>query len=220
MLSRNRIFIIMIGFIFLLTACGGGSTEEKIYTHLEEAVHLEKDFQDQQDGINELEQEEQEIYDEIIDLTMDDFDKIEELANEAIETIEERESKIEIEKQSMDDSKEEFSNVEALIDKVDSEDVKTKANEMYEIMMERYEQYNQLHEDYLASLKLETSLYEMVQDKETEQEKVIDQITKINEKYEEILNDNEAFNQDTKEYNELKEEFYEIADIDVQYEES
>lgn len=205
--------------IFLLSACND-STEMKIYKHLEEAVSMENDFEEQQGSITELEKEEQEIYDSVITLSMDNFDQIKELAEQAFENIDERQDLIETENESLEESKEEVLQTEKLIEKLEDSDSQSKAQEMYEAMMSRYEAYDDLNEAYLTALKLEKELYEILQDEEADQDGLNEHLDKLNQNYEEVIETNELFNEYTANYNELKQDFYEKVDLNVDYEEA
>lgn len=209
--------LIGLCLMFLLTACSGESTKEMIYEHLEEAVKLEESFANQQEEINQLEQQEQELYAQIIDLKINEMDKIQELSQQAIGIIEKRTEKMNLEKDSIDASKEEFVKIENLIEKLDDQDLKEKANEMYDVMINRYNAYDQLHQSYMDSLKLEKELYELLQDETVTQEQLSDHIEKVNKTYEEVISENNQFNADTVMYNDLKKEFYDMADLDVTY---
>ncbi|WP_164669168.1 YkyA family protein [Virgibacillus doumboii] len=215
-IKKSFVFIVFI-IIALLTACSGTSTSEQIYNHLEKAVELEATFEEQQDPIVELEKKEQEIYAQIIDLGMDEFDKIKELSKQAIDTIEKRSEKIELEKESIQASKEEFTKIESMIKDLEDKKVKKKAEEMYSVMMDRYEAYDKLNKAYSDSLKLEKELYTMLQKEDLEQETLTDHIKKVNKSYEKVIEANEKFNKFTTEYNKLKEAFYEAAGMNVEY---
>lgn len=219
MLYRKTAIILLIGLLTLLAACSEATTSEKIYTHLEKAVTLEEAFEEQQNKIVELEKKEQELYSQIIDLNMDEFDKIKSTAKEAIKVIEERKDLISLEKESIEASKEEFKKVKGLIEELEKEDAKEKANEMYDVMMKRYEAYDKLNEAYTQSLKLEVDLYTMLQKEDLKQETLTAHIEKINETYKKVLEANDNFNSYTEKYNQLKKEFYQVAKIDVKYEE-
>ncbi|WP_404452451.1 YkyA family protein [Virgibacillus necropolis] len=219
MLYRKIAIIILISVIAMLSACSGASTSEKIYDHLEKAVTLEEAFEKQQDEIVKLEKKEQELYSKLINLGMDEFDKIKSVAQEAIGVIEKRKDKIEVEKESIDASKEEFNKVKELIGELEEEKAKEKANKMYDVMMDRYDAYYKLNEAYTQSLKLEKELYSMLQKKDLKQETLTKHIKKINESYKKVLEANENFNTYTEKYNKLKKEFYEAAKIEVKYEE-
>lgn len=217
MLYKKGMLLIGLCFILLLSACSGESTREMIYEHLEEAVKLEDNFAKQQEDINQLEQQEQELYAQIIDLQMNEMDKIKELSQQAIGIIEERKEKMNLEKESIDASKEEFTKIENLIEELDEEALKEKAQEMYDVMNNRYQTYDQLHQAYMNSLELEKELYELLQDENVTQEQLSTHIENINKTYEEVISKNDQFNAETVAYNDLKKEFYEMAELDVTY---
>ena len=217
--KKLLLLILSISLMVLFTACKSQSTEEQIHNHLEEAVTLEEEFEKQQSEITDLELKEQEIYNQIIDLGMDDFETIKELSNQALEIIEQRKEKIGLEKDSIVSSKEEFNEIEALLDDIENQELKDITESMYEVMNNRYSAYEDLNGAYTESLKLEQELYELLQQEDLEQDRLTDQINSINESYEQVLHSNEAFNNYTVEYNEFKKEFYETADIAVSFEE-
>lgn len=221
MKARNVLLYIGIISIVLLGACSGDgdSAEDKIYDHLEEAVTLEKDFKEQQSTITELEEKEQGIYDKILDLGMDDFEEIKELSDEAITVLEDLEESVGIEKESLADSKEEYEKIETIIDEIEDEDVKAKAEDLYDVMQKRFAAYDKLNEAYVGSLEAGKELYSLVQDEDSTQESLSEQTSLINEYYETVLEENESFNSYTDDFNELKKEFYDAAEIEVTYEE-
>ncbi|WP_227001773.1 YkyA family protein [Virgibacillus necropolis] len=218
MLYRKLAIIILLSVIALLSACSGASTSEKIYDHLEEAVTLEEAFEKQQDDIVKLEKKEQELYSQIIDLSMDEFDKIKSISQEAISVIEKRKEKIKLEKESIDASKEEFKKIEGLIEDLEEKKAKDRATKMYDVMMDRFDAYDKLNDAYTESLKLEKELYKMLQEEDLKQETLTEHIKKINDSYKKVLEANENFNTFTEKYNQLKKEFYESANIEVNYE--
>nr|WP_156645318.1 YkyA family protein [Lentibacillus sp. JNUCC-1] len=202
--------------ISFLSACTGTSTSEKIYDHLEKTIELEEDFEAQQKPIVELEKQEQAIYKEIIEIGMDDFDKIKSLADDALDIIEQRREKLDTEKESINKAKKEFSEIESLVKDIEDEKVKEQAKEMTTIMDERYEAYDQLYNAYTDSLNKEEEMYTMLKDKDLEQEQLSEQISKVNESYQAVLEANETFNEHTVKYNELKKAFYDAAGIEVE----
>lgn len=214
---KKASLILFICLIGILSACSGESTEEKIHNHFEESVSLEEGFEKQQKEITDLEKQEQKLYGEIIDLGMEDFDKIKDLSQQAIKVIEQRSENIKLEKESIDASKEAFNKTEKLIEKLDDVKVKKKAEKLYKVMNDRFSAYDDLYKAYTKSLGLEKELYTMLQKEEIEQEELTDQITSINESYELVLGANEQFNEDTNNYNELKKDFYKTAEINVGY---
>src|SRR5690625_2692444 len=141
--------VICLPLIF--TACSN-STEEKIHKHLEEAVKIENENESEKDSsIAELEQHEQEIYKEIIGLSLDDYDKIKKLVDAANENIDERNELLQQENDKYEESKEEFKNTESLIEKLNDKDTKEKAKNMYDTMMEQIRKSTRLNSSHVAT---------------------------------------------------------------------
>lgn len=219
-MARKWIVLLLIGLVATLAACSGESTAEKIHTHLEETVVKEEGYKNQQSEITALEKQEQEIYAEIIELEMEDFDQIKTLAEEAIAVIDEREEKVNLEKESITNASEEFHSIEDLLADLEDEAVNAKGQEMYDTMLERYAAYDELYTAYMESLQLERELYEMLQLEDLEQEALNEHIEKINASYETIFSVNDRFNELTVTYNQLKQDFYEAAEMNVTYSEN
>lgn len=200
-----------------MVGCQGKSAPYQIYEHLEEAVRLESGFAEQQEEISKLEKEEQEIYQAISEL--DEQEEINELADQAIDNIKERQERVKLEQESIHKAKEEFERIKPLINDLGEDQAKEKANEMYMVMKDRYEIYQDLYTLYVSSLKEEKTLYTSLQREDYTQEEYREQIELINENYKQAIDVNDQFNEATLLYNSLKKEFYKAADMDVVYEE-
>ncbi|MFC3038657.1 YkyA family protein [Virgibacillus xinjiangensis] len=212
--------LLAVGFTVSLAACSSESAEVRIHNHLEEAVVLEEGFEEQQSEITALEKQEQELYSQIVDMGSDEMGKIKETAEKAIDVIDEREERIELEKESINSSEEEFLKIEPLLEEVEAEETQAAAQEMYQVMESRYASYEDLYTAYKESLELERELYNMLGEEELEQDKLTEHIDAVNESYERVLQANEQFNNETVEYNALKQEFYESTGMNVAYEEN
>ncbi|GEN55472.1 YkyA family protein [Halobacillus faecis] len=218
---RVHKLVVLLAVAAFLSACTGQSAEEQIYEHLEKAVTLEDAFREQQQPMVDLETEEQQLYEEIINLNMDQFDEIQEKSKQAASIVEERREKLELEKESIDAAKEEFDKIEPLIEDLEEEntDAKEKAEQLVETMNARYDSYQNLYGAYDEALTMDAKLYEMMQNEDLTEEQLQEQIDKINQKYNEVIEHNETFNKHTEEYNTLKKELYEAMELDVTYEE-
>ncbi|MCS0543110.1 YkyA family protein, partial [Aeromonas veronii] len=96
-----KIVFLCICMSFLLMVCMGGPTpEEQIYETLEKVVAVEKDFEEQQNPLVELEKKEKELYDEILTLGMKEFDQIVSLSKDALAIVGDRETRINNEQKS------------------------------------------------------------------------------------------------------------------------
>lgn len=205
--------VLIIVCIAILAACGSTSAEEQIHMQLTKAIEQEERFQEQQQKIIGLETEEQNIYNEIIAMNDLDEGELDELSNRAISSIEERKEEVEIERESIEASRDEFAKIEPLLSEVDDPEARENAEKMFEQMNNRYAAYDTLFEAYQQTLEQENELYHMLLEGNSDQDELTDHIQTINESYELVLDANDQFNMYTIEYNELKEQFYERVNI-------
>lgn len=218
-MSKQKKFF-LITFIFwgitILSGCLNSTTPaEEMYEVLERVVEAEKDFEQQQDPLIELEKKEQELYSQIVALGMKEFDQIVNLSNQAISNVEKRREHMDLEEKSILMSKKEFENLPPLIEKLEDPALKKQAQELHETMMTRYDAHDTLYENYTKGLEYDIELYNMFQKEDLSMEELEQQIAKINDTYKIVLESNEVFNEQTNKYNESKLKFYETAGIDV-----
>ncbi|MEQ6391234.1 YkyA family protein [Bacillaceae bacterium S4-13-58] len=188
-----------------------------IYSYLEEAVTLEEGFKDQQQPLIELEQQEKDLYNQIIDHGMDNFEQIKTLSQEAINLIEKREAKLELEKESIYSAKQEFDKIEVYISDLETDEQIEKANALKIAMENRYNAYIELHDEYARSMELDKELYIMLQKEDIKKEEIEQQIDKVNDSYDLVSELNSRFNTLTTIYNETKRNFYDSTDLIVDY---
>lgn len=206
--------------VFLLMGCTGGpSPEEQIYETLEKVVTVEKDFEEQQDPLVELEKKEKELYDKILTLGMKEFDQIVTLSNEALTIVADRETRIKNEHESIKASKEEFKKIDSFITEIKEDSLKEEANGLVSLMNERYESYEELYSSYIEAIEHDKKLYEMFQNEELTLEELEQQINLINETYEKVVAANEEFNKLTDQYNNAKVSLYKNAGLEVVFKE-
>lgn len=218
MLNIKKIlfFSLLLSLSFLLAGCfGQQSPEEKMFEAMEEVVHLEKGFEESQGPLVEFEKKEKELYEKIISLGNKDKEQIVKLSDEALTAVSERKKHMEKEQKSIKVSKEKFNSISPLIQDLDDKDLKKTANELYDIMSRRYEIHDDLYENYMKGIQYDTELYGMLKDNEISFDQLDDQVTKINQTYEKVLNANEQFNEKTNKYNEKKLAFYKKAGFNV-----
>lgn len=211
LLDRLLYAVLMIPLIFL-AACGKEDVAEEINDHLEETVEIEKEFEVNQEKIFELEKEDEELYNKIISLDGDDKKKVRELSDEAIGLLDERLEYAKLEKESLEKSREEFEKVEPLIEKVEEDDEKELLEKMFDTMIERYEAYEEVHEQYSDSVRLTKDLYTLFKEEEFNENQVYSVIGNVNDSYDEVQKANDRFNKETALYNELKLEYYDASD--------
>lgn len=211
-----RVFLVSCILLTFLSGCLGPSPEENIYTTLEKVVTLEEAFNDQQKPLQELEKKESDLYNQIMDLGMKEFDKVISLSKEALTLVEERETKINKEYESMMSSKEEFAKIDEEIEKIKDESLAKQASKLKTTMENRYSTYESLYNAYKSSISLDKELYTMLQKEDLTLDDLESQIKKVNDSYKTVMEYNEIFNQTTKDFNELKLEFYNQAELNVE----
>lgn len=204
------------GVIFLLSGCMGGTTpEEMVYNTLEDTVKKEQTLKETQEPLTKLEEEEQELFDQAIGLSMKEIDQIRKIADQALENISEREDLIKKEASSMEAAEEAFQAAESSIEEIEQEQLRKEAEELASTMDERFKAHASMTDSYLKSLSSDRELYEMLKKEDLTMEELQAQIEKINANYQATMEYNKTYNQLTEEVNTSKLSFYENAKIDV-----
>nr|WP_285890175.1 YkyA family protein [Halalkalibacter oceani] len=201
----------------LLSGCGE-EPAETVYQHLEAAVELEQPFEEQQEPLQAAELKENELFEQIIALGVNDMEEISELADEALASIASRLAMIETEKESIERSYAEFELIKPAEDEVEDEQLRSLLAELIAAMDKRYEHYQKLYEAYVTAAKEDEALFTMLKQEELTMEELQAQIDTVNASYEVVSKEKEQFNQYTDEYNEKKRLFYETAELEVQFE--
>lgn len=215
--SIRLLFVAVLSTCLLLAGCTEKkiSPAENMYTKLESVVVAEEDFADQIDPLAELEQQEHELFEQIVSLSMNEFDQIVELSEQALKVVEERNQFIEKERKSMLASEEKFKEVNEVIATFEDEELKKEAEELYSTMTKRYESHKTLYDSYKMGIQLDQELYEMLKNEQLTLEELESKINAINEAYQTVIAANDSFNELTERYNESKKEFYERAELEV-----
>jgi hypothetical protein len=221
-LSICRIIRIIMAVVisgFLLTGCmSKESSAEKLYQVLENVVDAEKEFEEQQEPLVELERKEKDIYNEIMTLGMKQHEKIIMLSDEALSIIEKRKNHLQLEIDSINASKREFTKAQEVIKDIKDTDQKKKAEDLSKIMQKRYQLHNKLSKEYLSALERDRELYLMLKEESTSYDKLEAHIVDSNTTYQKVFEANEEFNDVTAQYNEKKLEFYKEAGLNLEEE--
>ena len=196
--------------LLFISACGEEDVTEEINAYLEETIEIEKEFEASQEKVFELEKEDEELYKEIIGLGSDDHEKVQTLADQAIDLLDKRSEYLKMEKTSLEDSKATFENIEPLIEKITDEEQQELTKKMYDTMINRYDSYEEVYKNYTDSIRLTKELYTLFKEEDFNQNQVYSVIENVNDSYEDVLEANESFNKETVLYNELKQEYYDM----------
>lgn len=210
MTLKKGIYITLLLFLILITGCSMKTTEEKVNQHLDQAASFESGIEAEQNEMMELERIEQSIYSQMLELKPDEEELAESLFKKATRAIDTREAKLDDERDSINESQEEFNQLRELVKYIDDEEAKPIAEQMIKVMDRRYEAHDNLYKTYKHSLELERELYQMLEQEEQPQAEIKEQIKTINKSYQNILDYNEQFNKHTSTYNGLKNKFQKL----------
>ena len=206
--------LLLLVLIAIFTGCTKEKTPvEKMYTVLEKVVAAEKGFEEQQNPLVTLEKKEKGIYDQIIELGMKEYNQIVKLSDEALLLADQRKEHMEKETESIKQSEKEFKKAAKIKDQFEDKTLTKLANELFEIMMERYRAHDELYADYNEALKNDKELYVMFKNKDLPLEELEAQVNKLNETYKKVYDANEKFNMLTEQYNDKKKSFYKKAGL-------
>ncbi len=211
---RNHFLIAIIALNFILTGCTEKKTPtEKMYDILERVVTKEKVFEEQQNPLVTLEKQEKGLYDQIIGLGMKEYDQIVKLSDEALSLVDKRSEHFEKETESLKESEQEFKKVADIKGDLKDTALTKKADDLNDIMMQRYKAHDVLYKEYTEALKYDKELYMMFKNKDLPYEELETQVNKLNETYEKVFSANEKFNKFTEKYNHQKLSFYQEAGL-------
>ena len=219
-LGGNRLVrrLIIIASLLLLTGCGT-SPEKAMYELMEEAVMTEEVFAKQQQSIVDAEKKEFMLFEEMIALNISEKDKIRALSNEALSVVELRKELIEQEHKSIKAGYEQFQKVALEIEKLKNKEAQALASNIMEAMDQRFATYQQLKVAYEYSLTLDEALYKMFQEDDVTLATLQGKIDEINESYLKVKELKEQFNDQTRTFNQLKRDFYQLANLNIAYNE-
>ncbi|WHZ04691.1 YkyA family protein [Neobacillus sp. YX16] len=212
----TRIILAVVIGGFLLTGCiSNESSTEKLYQVLENVVDAEKEFEEQQEPLVELERQEKEIYNEIMTLVMKQHEKIVTLSDEALSIIEKRKNHLQLEIDSINASETEFKKAEEIISNIKNSEQKNKAEDLSKIMKKRYQLHNRLSKEYSSALDRDKELYLMLKEESISYDKLEAHVADLNSTYQKVLDANEEFNDLTAQYNEKKLKLYKEAGLNL-----
>ncbi|MEH7336734.1 YkyA family protein, partial [Neobacillus drentensis] len=163
---KKRLLLFFLAAFVILTGCNNKkSSLEKMYETLENVAAKEKVFEEQQEPLVTLEKKEKGLYDQIIGLGMKEYDEIVKLSDEALNLAAQRQEHMEKETNSIKESEKEFKKIAEIKEQLDEPSLKKLANELYNIMMKRYQAHDVLNTAYTEALKNDQQLYEMFKNK-------------------------------------------------------
>lgn len=203
-----------ISSALLLSACSGPSTEEQLDSVLKDTFEAESDYRDTQSEMEELETAEQEKFESIMALTQEQQEDVRANAEEALASVDQRLELLETEKASMDSAEEAFQEIDTVIEETEDEELKTDLTALKTKMHDRFDAHEQFAATYEELAAEQKELYEMLLNEETELQVLQEKTVTVNDKNKEVQNAVTAFNEQTEQFNEMKNNLIEKMNAD------
>ncbi|MFP8781864.1 YkyA family protein [Planococcus plakortidis] len=204
-MHKLAIATVLTGTLFL-SACTGASTEEQLNGILEATFEEEAEYREVQSELQSREQDEQEIFESIMALTKEQQAEVEEKSQEAIASADERLELLETERESMQSAAEQFKEIGQLIEETEDESLKSDLQALKEQMDERFMRHSEFTDQYEALIGHQKELYAMVAKEEMDLATLQDKTDEVNEQNDSVQEAVTAFNKETEQFNELKNE--------------
>ncbi|MCM3610683.1 YkyA family protein [Planococcus sp. MERTA32b] len=203
-----------ISSALLLSACSGPSTEEQLDSVLKDTFEAENDYRDTQSEMEELETSEQEKFESIMALTQEQQEDVRTNAEEALASVDQRLELLETEKASMDSAEEAFQEIDTVIEETEDEELTNDLTALKTKMHERFDAHEEFAAAYEELAAEQKELYEMLLNEETELQVLQEKTVAVNDKNKEVQNAVTAFNEQTEQFNEMKNNLIEKMNAD------
>lgn len=206
---RKSMFLLFVLGVILLSGCSfNATTEDKLSNLFEDLLENEKIYHDRQSELKELEQAEQKLFNETMELTQEDTNKVTENIAKLKEMLEERTVKIEEEAEAMQKENTFVTKFDE-IEKAANATEKAGIESLKKAIHHRYEMHEIFVEAYQALTNLQKELYEMLLNEEIDTMKLDKHVEKLNAQNHLVTRTVEEFNEATIELNQTREEISE-----------
>ncbi|MCZ8536456.1 YkyA family protein [Paenisporosarcina quisquiliarum] len=193
----------------LLSACSiGTSAEQQLSDSLTKVYEEEQGYRDAQAKLAELEKKEQLTFNQTMELTQQQKEEVSVKVEELKSSLSERLTLLKEENDSIEKAQESLSSLDKIVEEAKDDHIKSSVSDLQEAMDARYEAHDQVSAEYQKLTDLQSTLYEMLTNEETQQAELQEQVVKVNEQNEVVQSAINAFNNATKELNEKKESVY------------
>ncbi|QBP41603.1 YkyA family protein [Paenisporosarcina antarctica] len=197
----------------ILSACSiGVTTEEKLSETLATIYEEEQGYRDAQQQLTVLEKKEQSTFNSSMELTQEQQEEVSIKVEELKSSLMERLTLLNEENESIESALASISSFDSLIDEVKEEEIKTTLIDLKSLIETRYQAHDVVSKEYQKLTDLQTVLYDMLVDEETEQAQLQEQVLKVNEQNDIVQSSINEFNEATIELNELKVSIYDALD--------
>jgi len=206
---KNFVIGTVLSTSLLLSACSiGTSAEQQLSDSLTKVYDEEQGYRDAQAKLAELEKKEQLTFNQTMELTQNQKEEVSVKVEELKSSLAKRLTLLKEENDSIKNAQESLSTLDKIVDEAKDDQIKSSVSDLQGALDARYEAHDQVSAEYQKLTDLQSSLYEMLTNEETQQAELQEQVVKVNEQNEIVQSAINAFNDATKQLNEKKESVY------------
>ncbi len=197
-----------MSFILILKGCQFDKKQaSKIYKIMAKSAEFEKKFAATQLELYETRKNAQALYNELINLTINDKDIINQKVEEGFTFIKEQQQLVKEAEENFTKAYHTLSKIKKNINKIQDEDQKNQATNLVTIMDERKKRIDSFFEDYNESLELQNTFYQQFEDDKIRIDSLTQQINDINIRTQDMGEAIKEFNRYSEQYFEVEKEF-------------
>ncbi|MDN7244325.1 YkyA family protein [Planococcus shenhongbingii] len=201
---KKSVLAAVFSSVLILSACSGPTASEQLDTVLKDTFDAEKTYRETQGDMEELEKNEQQLFESTMALTQEQQDKVKKQVEEARASADERLELLEIEKESMNEAQENFKKLDAVIEEADNTQIKEDLGSLKTTMTERYNSHDKFAAAYETLYNLQQELYTMLLDENAQLPELQEKAMEVNEQNTAVQETVAVFNDKTEQFNELK----------------
>ncbi|MFC5588581.1 YkyA family protein [Sporosarcina soli] len=203
-MKPKLIYVLVISA--MLAGCDfGSSADEQLKKVIDELNHMEMDYREAQETVFEYEQQEQQLFNETMELTKDRQEELAAKVAELKKLLGQRLAFLEKEEASIQEAKKSAMDLDNVLDD-DDENNKKMIEQLKSVVNERYELHDAFVSEYKKLTTLQNELYEMLIDNRTGLSRLNEQVKEVNVQKEEVQSAISIFNEATTRVNALLED--------------
>ncbi|MDN4608970.1 YkyA family protein [Sporosarcina highlanderae] len=202
----------LIGFLVIgaltLSGCSiGASTEKQLSDTLSKMNDSETEYRNTQSKMTEMELTEQKTFEETMELTKEDIDKLRSNVTELEKLIDERLSQLEKEEASMKEAQGFIKELDTISEKA-SESEKSEIGKLKASIQKRYDLHRSFVDEYKKLASIQKEFYSILSKEDVKLEDLRQKVEEVNEQNAIVKTAIVDFNEATKEVNSIKDDVF------------
>ncbi|MBO0993505.1 YkyA family protein [Bacillus sp. SD088] len=184
---------------------------DEITQALEESAQLEKIFANNQQELSTAGIDEIKFYDQLMSYQVDHDEKIKNVVNAALHSVEKQQQYLEESKENFSKAYTIMATIQPISQKVKNAQQAKTISSIEKLNEERYQLYLTYTEDYHTVITLNRKLYQQIEKQKFNEKELDDQIKEINQLYKKLQQQENQFNQYTTQFNQEKKQYYQLT---------